>query len=83
MTQAEADARAKGLFQKGVESVRRYTEPAWHDSGWRGWRVTMGDRERTIHWMTNRGRHEEEVCCKPQRRPSMREVMTKPEVVRR
>ena len=75
MTQQQAEAQAQTLFGKGIESVRRYTEPIWHDKGWSGFRVTMGDKERTIHWMTPRGRHEEEVCCKPERKKTMREAM--------
>lgn len=74
----EAETKARELFGSSVERVAYYTQPTWRCTGWRGFRVTMvGD---IIHWMTPRGRHEKEVCCRPL---AMRNQEKKVEVVRR
>lgn len=81
MTQTEAEKRARELFPTGVLSVKRYTEAQWRDGGAQCFRVTMGDKERTLHWMTRTGRHEKEICCKEQR--ATKAVASRPVVVKR
>lgn len=66
MPKFSAEARARELFGKTVESVQLYSRGEWRDGGWKGWRVTLTGN--TIHWMSRRGRHEEEVCCTKQHR---------------
>lgn len=81
---AAAEKIARALFAdkgRAVESVTRYSQPAWRDSGWKGFRVTMaGSGE--VHWLTPQGAHEQHVCCNP-RRMTQDERSPAPVVVKR
>lgn len=75
------DARARELFGNHVLSVTTYTHPSWRDGGWKGWRVTVPGGD--IHFMTTRGRHEVEVCCRRNAERPGQEDAVCPIVVRR
>jgi len=67
MTQDQALTAARAAFPKqNIVFVTRYNGDKWLDNGWKGWRVTIaGD---TIHWLTQKGRHQAHVCCPKERR---------------
>lgn len=51
MTQDKAEKHARTHW-KNVASVTCYTQAAWRDGGYRGFRVMTGEGQ---HWMSRRG----------------------------